>query len=127
MKSKRRLVPRVAQRTALVTDTAPAVQSSVAVLVTRHLTMKSSGKTVVRKAESGEFGKLLSCVIAVFHAGAGVRVTALVRQLCAPHDPAGKSDAAQPLDEGPRPLEPRRMGCVERRMIRWMRERQGCD
>ena len=52
MKSKRKLVPRVARQTALVTGTSPAVQSSVAVLVTQHLTtrlMKKSGKTVVGK------------------------------------------------------------------------------
>lgn len=125
MKSKRRLVPRVARRTAEVIDTAPAVQSSVAVLVTQHLT-KSSEKTIVGKAESGEFEVLLNCVIAVFHAGAGVCAQALVR-LGAPHGPAGESDGARPLNGCPQPLEPRRMGCVERRMLRWMRESQGYD
>jgi hypothetical protein len=125
MKSKRRLVPRVARRTAEVVDTAPAVQSSVAVLLTQHLKTKSSEKTLVGKAESGEFGVSLNCVIAAFHAGAGVCAPALV-QLDVPHGPAGESDGAQPL-EGPQPLEPRRMGCVERRMLQWMRGSQGYD
>jgi hypothetical protein len=60
MKSKRRLVPRVVRQRAEVTDTAPAVQSFVAVLVTQYLTtklmkMKTSGKTAVGKGETGEF------------------------------------------------------------------------
>lgn len=124
MKSKRRLEPRVAQQTGEAIDTAPAVQSFAAVLVTRHSKTKSNEKTIVGKAEIGEFGELLSCVIVFFHAVTGLRAPALV-QLGAPHGPAGESDGVQPLNECPQPWEPRRMGCVERRMTRWMRENQG--
>ena len=50
MKSKRKLVPRVARQKAPEADTALAVQSSVVVLVTQHPTtmlMTKSGKTLV--------------------------------------------------------------------------------
>jgi len=123
MKSMRRLVPSVARQTALLTDTALAVQSSVAVLVTQHLMTKmtatrmSSGKTVARKVETGEFGKWMSCVIAVFRAGAGIREPAQARP-GTHHVLPGASDGAQPLSGGPQPWESRRMGCVERRMLR---------
>lgn len=123
MKSMRRLVPRVARQTALVTDSAPAVQSSVAVLVTRHLTMMlmrkkmSSGKTVVGKGETGEFGKWMSCAIAVFRVGAAIRGPAQVRQ-GTPAGLPGASDGAQLLSGDPQPWESRRLECVERRMLR---------
>lgn len=118
----RKLVPRVARQRALITDTAPAVQSSVAVLVTRQpttmlMTKMSSGKTVVGKEETGEFGKWMSCAIAVFRVGTGIRGPAQVRPGTPPGLP-GASDVAQLLSGGPQPWEYRRMGCVGRRMLR---------
>lgn len=119
----RRLVPRVARQTALIIDTAPAVQSPVAMLVTRQLrttlmtTKMSSGKTVVGKEEIGEFGKWMSCVNAVSRAGAAIHEPAQVRPGTPPALP-GASDDAQLLGGGPQPWESRRMEYVERRMLR---------
>lgn len=106
----RKLVPRVARRTVLVTDTVPAVQRSVAALVmTHYLTTRTrtSGKTVVGKGDSGAIGKWKSYAIAVFHVVAGIRVPVRV-QPGAPHGLHGESARAQPLDEGPQPWESRR-------------------
>jgi len=108
---------------AQVTDTAPAVQSSVAMLVmTHHLTMKmsmkmmmmmsmtmttSSGKTVVGKVGIGKFGKWKSCAIAFSHVVAEIRVPAQ-GQLGSPRGVLDESDDAQPLGEGPQPSYSRR-------------------
>jgi len=103
MKSKRKLVPRVALRTVEVIDTVPDGQSSVAVLVPHYLTTTMmSGKTVVGKGENGEFGKWKSRAIAVFHFVAGIRVPSRVRP-GTPHGLLGGNDDAQPLGEGPQP------------------------
>jgi len=132
MKSMRRLVPRVARQTALITDTAPAVQSSVAVLVTRQprrtlmTTKMLSGKTVVGKEEIGEVGKWMSCVIAASRAGTAIHEPAQVRPGTPPVLP-GASDDAQLLGGGPQPWESRRMGCGERRMLRLKTGSQGCN
>lgn len=128
MKSKRKLVPSAVWRMAEVTDTAPAVQSSVAMLVTHHLTTTtmpmsmmmmmttttttSSGKMVVGMGEIGEFGKWSSCANAFFHVVAGIHVPAPVR----PGTPHG-SDDAQPSGEGPQPWDSHRLGCVGRKML----------
>jgi hypothetical protein len=98
-----------------VTDTAPAVQSSAAILVmTQHLTTKmmmtmmmmmmmttSSGKMVVGRVEIGKSGMWKSA-IAFSHVVAGIHVSAQV-QLGTPRGVLEESYDAEPLGGGPPP------------------------
>jgi len=77
----------------------------------------SSGKTVVGMGETGEFGKWMSCAIAVFRVEAAIRGPVQVRPGTPPGLP-GASDGAQLSGGGPQPWESRRMGCVGRMMLR---------
>jgi hypothetical protein len=78
----------------------------------------TSGRTVVGKGETGEFGKWKSRVIAVSHVVAWIRVPVLARaRPGTPHGLLGGGDGAQPSREGLQPWESHRWGCVERRML----------